>query len=302
MEETRKEEAGRTPVKRPVAVATDSATALTSEMATANGLHVAAMEVTIGDRTYVDGPVGPGGSLDKFYDLLRTAERLPTTSAPKPDRWLTSFREAAAEGETILCITLAAQLSASYDSARVAMELAAEEMPDTPIRVMNSNVAAGSQALVVLEAARRAAAGGGLDDVEAAATRVAKEVRLIAYLDTLEYIWKGGRVPRIAVWASTLLDIKPVLEFVSGQVNVVARPRSRRRANERLMADLRRDLEGRTGHVNVMHADAEEEARELLERIDRQFDCAELFLTQFHPFMGAHTGPGLVGVSYWVES
>ena len=239
--------------------------------------------------------------MSKFYDLLRTAERLPTTSAPKPDRWLTCFREAAAQGEAILCITLAANLSASYDSARVAAELAAEEMPDTPIRVMNSNVAAGSQALVVLEAARRAAAGAGLDEAEAAAARVARTVRLIAYLDTLEYIWKGGRVPRIAVWASTLLDIKPIMELVSGRVNVVARPRSRRRANERLVAELRRDLQGRTGHVNVMHADAEEEAQALLERIERQFNCEELFLTHFHPFMGAHTGPGLVGVSYWVE-
>ena len=280
---------------------TDSATALTSEMASASGLFVAAMEVTIGDQTYVDGPVDPGGSLGRFYDLLRSAERLPTTSAPKPDRWLACFREAATQGETILCITLAASLSASYDSARVALELAAQELPDTPIRVMNSNVAAGSQALVVLEAARHAAAGAAVDEVEAAAARVAKNVRLIAYLDTLEYIWKGGRVPRIAVWASTLLDIKPVLELVGGRVNVVARPRSRRRANQRLLAELRRDLQDRTGHVNVMHADAEEEAKALLERIERQFNCAELFLTQFHPFMGAHTGPGLVGVSYWVE-
>jgi len=302
MEQTQSEHTGRTAARRPVAVVTDSATALTPEMASANGLSVAAMEVTVGDRTYVDGPVAPGGSLSKFYDLLRTAERVPTTSAPKPDRWMTCFRDAAAQGETILCITLAANLSASYDSARVAVELAAEELPDTPIRVMNSNVAAGSQALVVLEAARHAAAGASLGEVEAAAARVAGTVRLIAYLDTLEYIWKGGRVPRIAVWASTLLDIKPVLELVAGRVNIVARPRSRRRANERLLADLRRDLRGQTGHVNVMHADAEEEAQALMDRIRRQFNCAELFLTQFHPFMGAHTGPGLVGVAYWVES
>ncbi len=270
-------------------------------MANDNGLFLAAMEVTIGDRTYVDGPVPPGGSLTRFYDLLRSAERLPTTSAPKPDRWLACFRDAAVQGEAILCITLAANLSASYDSARVAAELAAEESPEITIKVMNSNVAAGSQALVALEAARHAAAGEGLDQVEAAAAGVVKKVRLIAYLDTLEYIWKGGRVPRIAVWASRLLDIKPVMELVAGRVNVVARPRSRRRANQRLMADMHRDLRGHIGHVNVMHADAEREAQALMERIGREYDCAELFLTEFHPFMGAHTGPGLVGVAYWVE-
>ncbi|MBM3957668.1 MAG: DegV family EDD domain-containing protein, partial [Gemmatimonadetes bacterium] len=171
MAQTRSPQATQPAVKRPVAVVTDSATALTSDMAAANGLFVAAMEVTIGDQTYVDGPVTPGGSLSRFYDLLRSADRLPTTSAPKPDRWLTCFRQAAARGESILCITIAAHLSASYDSARVATELAARELPGTPIRVINSNVAAGSQALVVLEAARRAAAGENLDEVEAAAVR-----------------------------------------------------------------------------------------------------------------------------------
>jgi len=259
------------------------------------------MEVTVGDRTYVDGPVETGPPLNDFYDLLRTAERLPTTSAPKPDRWLASFREAVAHGESILCITLAAHLSASYDSARVAAELAAEELPDTPIRVVDSTAAAGSQALIALEAARLAATCAPMDEVLARARHVSEKVRLVAYLDTLEYIWKGGSVPRIAVWASTLLDIKPVMELKGGRVNVVARPRSRRRARDHLLRELGRDLPGRTGHANVMHADAADEAEEIREYIGREFDCRELFLTQFHPFMGAHTGPGLVGVSYWAD-
>jgi fatty acid-binding protein DegV len=68
-----------------------------------------------------------------------------------------------------------------------------------------------------------------------------------------------------------------------------------------MLGEVFRDTSGRRAHVNVMHADAEDEAREAMERISAGVDTAEIFLTQFHPFMGAHTGPGLVGVSYWVE-
>ena len=104
MNRTNGQQHGSTAVKRQVAVVTDSATALTDEMARDYGLYVAPMEITIGNQTYLDGPVDQGGSLEKFYDLLRTAERLPTTSAPKPDRWLECFRKASSE-------TLAASLA-----------------------------------------------------------------------------------------------------------------------------------------------------------------------------------------------
>ena len=284
--------------KRPVAVVTDSAAALPRDMAASLGISIASMEVTIGGETYVDGP---DGSLNDFYDRLRTAEKLPTTSAPKPAAWLDVYRKASKQGQFVFCVTLSATLSASYDAARVASELAAQDQPAIAVRLFDSKTAAGSQALIALEAARRARAGEGLDAISAAAQTVAGTVRLVAFLDTLEYVWRGGRVPRVAVWASQLLNIKPVMEYSSGRVGVVARPRSRKAALARLMAEARKDLAGRKAHVNVMHAGAETVAGALLENIRAEFDCAELFLTQFHPFMGAHTGPGLAGISYWAE-
>lgn len=284
--------------KQPVAVATDSASALPHDMACALSISVASMEVTIGGTTFVDGP---DGSASDFYNLLRDSEKLPTTSAPNPAAWLGVFREAAQKGDTVFCVTLSATLSASHDAARVAVELAQQELPGVHIRLFDSRAAAGSQALVALEAARHAQQGASLDAVAASAQSVAGKVRLVAFLDTLEYIWRGGRVPRAAVWASQLLNIKPVMEYSAARVGVVARPRNRKGAFSRLMKEARSDLGVRKAHINVMHADAEDDARSLLESMRSEFDCAELFLTQFHPFMGAHTGPGLVGLAYWAE-
>ena len=285
-------------VRRPVAIVTDSAAALPADMAERAGIGVASMEVTIGGRTYVDGP---DGAVRDFYEQLRRVKKLPTTSAPKPAVWLEVFRQAARRGESVFCVTLSASMSASYDAARVAAEIAEAELPGVKIAVFDSKAAAGSQALIALEAARQAGAGASLGDVEHVAAGLVNRVRLVAFLDTLEYIWRSGRVPRMAVWASQLLNIKPVMEFSAGRVGVVARPRTRRGAFNRLLAEARKDIGGRRAHVNVMHADAEEEARALMEKVGAEFDCAELFLTPFHPFMGAHTGPGLAGVAYWAE-
>jgi DegV family protein with EDD domain len=201
----------------------------------------------------------------------------------------------------VLCVTLAAKLSASCDAARAAAELAATELPGTAVRVFDSDCAAGSEALVALAAARRAAAGSGIEEVEREARKVAKRVRLLAYLDTLEYVWRSGRVPRIAVWATSLLDVKPVMEWYQGKVGVVARPRSRRRAADRIFAEMERDLAGGKAHVVVMHSDALADAEDLRRRIAAAFSPVELHVTPFAAFMAAHTGPGLAGVAYWRE-
>lgn len=277
---------------------TDSAAALPAEMLTQHGISVASMEVTIDGQTFIDGP---GDELADFYQRLRSAERLPTTSAPRPATWLDALEKAAEIGNSILCVTLSSNLSAAFDAARVAAEMAVERMPGIEIHVLDSKAAAGSQALLALQAARLAADGESLDAVENQVRDLTERVRLLAILDTLEYIHRGGRVPKIAVWASSFFNIKPVMEFSDGRVGSLARPRTRRRAMERMLREVFKDVGGRRAHVNVMHADAEDEAKEGLERIRAEVDAAEIFLTQFHPFMGAHTGPGLVGVSYWVE-
>lgn len=286
-------------MKIPVAVVTDSATALPRHLYEEAGLFVTPMQITIGGRSYDDGPDGVGND---FYDLLKGAAEVPRTSAPLPARWLENIKAAKEKADSIFIVTLAANMSASYDSARVAAEIAREEDPDTSITVYDSRTAAGSEALIALAAARTAASGGSLDEVVATAHKVGDRVRLLAYLDTLEYVWRSGRVPRVAVWATSLLKMKPVMEMTQGKVQNLARPRSRAKAMDRIITEMARTAGALPVHVAVMHADATREARVLHDQIERDFNCVELFVTQFAPFMGAHTGPGLVGASFWAES
>jgi DegV family protein with EDD domain len=289
---------GEMPEKRPVAVITDSATALPTKVATSLNLMVVPMEITFQGVTYDDGPDGVG---DEFYTMLRSAKEVPKTSAPRPARWLEKIEASAEVAESVVIVTLSSNLSASYDSARVAAEMFHEEMPDFPIIVVDSKSAAGSEALVAIAAAREAGFGASQAEVLAVTRRVSEKVRLFAYLDTLEYVWRSGRVPRIAVWANSILKMKPLMELTGGRVINVARPRSRVKAMDRMLTEVARAAGALPTHFAVMHADAPDEAAGLRDRIQNDFNVADLYFTQFAPFMGAHTGPGLVGVSFWAE-
>ncbi|MQG87693.1 MAG: DegV family protein [SAR202 cluster bacterium] len=283
---------------RKMAIVTDSAAAITAELAQNIQLHVARMEITIDGVTFVDdgNPV-----LDGFYERLKVSQINVTTSAPKPGEYLEKFRIAAENADDLLCITVSGRLSASYDSASVAAKIFKERNVDKTVHVFDSQLAASSQALVVTEAVRLASNGLAICDVKKSIRCVSKKVRLVAMLDTLKYIHKSGRVPKMAVWAAGLLNIKPVMEFSIDRIGAIARPRSTDRALNLIRQEMQKDLKGRLAHVNIIHAGAPDKAAGLREWVLRNLETTELFVTQFHPFMGAHTGPGLVGASWWVE-
>ena len=282
-----------------VSIVVDSAASLPADVSQHSLLRIVPLNLTIGGRTYLDG-----SSLNPtdFYRMLRDSATLPTTAGPTPASYLKAFRAAADRVSSILCLTVASKFSSSFDSANAAARDAKDVIPDVAITLVDSRTAAGGEGLVALEALRTASQGGGLDDVASAAGRVIKRVTVIAFLDTLYYLWKGGRVPRIAHAATSVLRIKPVFELSRGDVRIVARPRTHRRAMERLVELMHARVAGRNGiHATVMHADAEEAADDVRRRIELDFDCEELFVSEFTPVLGAHIGPGLVGVAFWTR-
>ena len=237
----------------------------------------------------------------EFYRKLRSLNETPTTSGPSPQGFLDVFEEAAQHFTSVLCITVSPAFSSTYAAASVAIEKARETLPGLEVDLMDSGSAAGGEGLVVIAGQRAAESGASLPEVRRAAERVAQRVSLLAYLDTLYYVWKGGRVPMIAYAGSALLGLKPVLEMTQGHVRNVARPRTRRRAAERLLKLMAERVGGAPVHANVMHGDALREADEMRLEIERRFDCRSIYVTEFSPVMGAHTGAGLLGAAFWTE-
>jgi DegV family protein with EDD domain len=281
-----------------VAVVVDSAASLPDWAIDDPLLHVVPMQLVIGGRTYLDGTEM---SPTEFYRLQSGLSQATTTAAPTPQSYASTFETAALSSSSILCLCVARRYSAAHDSALLAVRRAQQSLPDVQIAALDSGSAAGGEGLIALEALRAANRGLDLTEVVKAAREVADKVSLVAFLDTLYYVWKGGRVPRLVYSGASLLGLKPMFELASGEVRAIGRPRTRARAMRRLVDAMRKRVGDRPVHVGVMHGDCPEDAQELRQAVELKFDCRGLFVSEFTPVMGAHTGPGLLGLAFWAQ-
>jgi DegV family protein with EDD domain len=282
---------------RKVAIVTDTTACVPQEQVARYDIEVVPVQLIIGDRIYEDGiDISPA----EFYSFLREAKNMPTTSPSSPDSYLKAYRRASQKASGILCLTEPARFSAMSDSARIAMEMAGETLPNVTIKVLECTTAAAGQGLVTLAAAKAAALGKDLDEVIATAGNIMSRVNLYATLDTLHYLARSGRVPQAAAMVNSLLNIKPIFTLNHSDARTVALPRTMKSAIKRMLKLMEQKVvAGEPLHVAVMHADVPDTAIALKNRISYRFECREIFITEFTPVMGVHTGPGLIGVAFY---
>lgn len=280
-----------------VAIVTDTTACIPKEQVKKCGLEIVPVLLVFGEKTYRDGiDISP----TEFYKLLRETDKLPTTSASSPDPYINAFRNASRRAQSILCLTEPSRFTAMYNAARVARETVLTSLPDTVIEVLECTTAAAGLGLTALAAARAAEAGKSLDEVLSEARQVMSRVHLYATLDTLHYLVKGGRVPQAAALINSLLKIKPVFTIDQGDAHTVALPRTIPGAVKRMLQLMEEKVvRGEQLHAAVMHAAVPDKAAALKKRIAAQFDDAEIFITEFTPVMGVHTGPGLLGIAFY---
>jgi DegV family protein with EDD domain len=279
-------------------VVVDSSSCLPAELVREWNITVAPHELIIDGHPFRDGvDIHP----QEFYQRLKENHIAPTTAAPRPQQFLQSYIEASRTAPNVLCLTLSANFSATYEFARAAVPLAKDTLPDVRLEVVDTRAAAGASGLIALAAARCAAAGQHLEQVIDHVNELVPKINLIAFLDTLYYLSRSGKVGKVQAWASTLLGIKPLTELKMGEARMLERPRSRIKAIDRLVAIMRQRVGNSPVYVNIMEADSPAEAAGLLRRIDAEFDCRARFISQFTPVMGAHTGPGVLGLAFYVD-
>ena len=192
-----------------VAIVIDSTTTIPKEYLDKYNIITVPVNLIIEGKIYLDGiDLQP----HEYYPMLKKAKKLPTTSAPPPTSFLDAYSQVSSGSKDVLCICISSKLSAVYDVARQAAEMAAESLPDVDVRVFDAHTVAGAAGFIALEAARAAADGGNMKQVIEAAQRVKNKVQMISMLDTLEYLAKGGRISKPAAWFGNLLNIKPILQ------------------------------------------------------------------------------------------
>lgn len=282
-----------------VSIVVDSAASLPRDFNSVKMMQVVPMKLVIGSESFRDGI---DIDISDLYKSKRQLGKSTTTSAPSPMDYMNAFKRAAEYSSSILCITVSSHFSASYKSATLAAAKANDEIGSTRVLVLDSGSAAGGQGLVVTRAYKSAQSGHDLDYVASVAKNVINEVSLVAFLDSLYHVWKSGRVPGLVHFGTSLLDIKPMFELRQGRIRKIGRPRTYNRASKRLVETIRSSVLGASGplHASVMHAGDPGGADRIREHLINEFEIGELFISEFSAVMGLHTGPGLVGVAYWV--
>ena len=282
-----------------VGIITDTIACLPRELVEEYGIVIVPINIIFEDRVYQDEvDITPS----EVYRLLGEG-KIPTTSAPSPGVYLEAYRELSQRVESIVCITIATELTMVYQSATQAREMAKEALPNTTIEVIDSRAVAGALGFIVLEAARIASEEGELVQAIDAARGMLGRVNFLAMLDTLFYLARTGRIGRAAAWAASLLDMKPIVEHSPsiGETTPLARPRTKAKAIEHMLKTMTERVGDSRVHVIVHHADELEEGERLKAAIGSRFNCAELHLTEFTPVMGVHAGPGVLAISFYAD-
>jgi DegV family protein with EDD domain len=275
-----------------VAVVTDSTHYLPDDVAADNRLHAVPLYVKFGDALARESEMP---DLQDFYERLRSTSEMPTTSQPSIGDFLACYEPLLQAGHDIVSIHLSAGISGTFDSARQAHAELAERGYDGRVEVLDSRTVCGGLGLILLAAAARARSGADLAEVARHAAQARDGLRIWFCLDTLEYLRRGGRIGGAQAWLGGALKIKPILSLES-QITPVERVRTSGRAFER-MVQYMRDLHGDGADAwCVQHIQAAPEAERLVDRGREIFGCEPLFVGEVGPVIGAHAGPGMLGV------
>lgn len=269
-----------------VGVITDSAAALDPAQAERFGITVVPIRVTIGGMTYRDGEVSR-------EEMLRRIDEKVSTAGPSPAEFVEAMRRHQEQGAVVL--TVAEALSSTYSTAKLAQEQAGGM-----VRIVDTKTAAGAQALVAIAAARAAHEGGSIHEVEAAARRAIDRVRLVAGVETLDYLIRSGRLSGVLGGMAQRLGVRPLFELELGQIQRLRPAMSRDGLIQRILGRWRSSrVPGAKLHCTALHAFAPTDAELLLGRVREEEAPETALVAEFGSAMVVHTGPGVVGLAWW---
>ena len=272
-----------------IRIITDSTCDMAREAVERFGISVVPAYVLFGEESFRQGiDINP----TQFYARLQSSPELPSTSQPTPGDFTAAMEPLVSAGDQVVCITVARQLSGTYNSA----VQAAAQFDEGAVTVIDSGTASVGHMLQVIAAAEDASADNAvLDSVVSAAQARASRGYGFAMVDTLEYLQKGGRIGKAQAFMGSLLKVKPILKVADGEVLPVDRPRNVRRGLQRLEELVRE--QGPASKLAVAYTTDAGPAEEMRNRLSDLADPGNTYTLQIGSAIGTHIGPGAVAVS-----
>jgi DegV family protein with EDD domain len=279
-----------------VAIVSDSTHYLPAEALAGHELHTIPLWLVEDGQATREDLIGDWTEL---YRALRAGERSLSTSQPSVGEFLEIYEPLLAAGRDVVSVHLTSGMSGTAETARQAREEALRAHPDRSIEIVDSGSTAGGLAIVVVAALKASEAGATAAEVAAAADETSRAMRVRFGLDTLEYLRRGGRVGRAQGLLGSTLQIRPILKLDGGPGSVnetVEKIRTSSKMRQRLLRFFDEFAADGLDSWAVMHIMVPDVVEEFLEAGRNVFGTDPLFICEAGPVVGAHTGPGMIGV------
>jgi DegV family protein with EDD domain len=272
-----------------IALVTDSTGYIPQEKIEKHGIEVVPLYVNFPDEVLEDG------SIDNalFFKKMRGSSKLPFTSQPSPGDFIKVYEKLIKEGKEIISIHISAGISGTVESANSAARM----VDPARISVVDSQFTSAGMAMMVLYAARAIEEGKTREEVVASLEKLKSKTHILFVPDTLEYLRKGGRIGGAQALLGTLLNIKPVLYFNGGKVDVFDKVRTMKKALRRIVDELPSNAEGL--QVAILIAETSPVHLQMMEEfLAERFPSMKVEKYELSPVIGTHTGPGVLGLAY----
>ena len=275
-----------------IRILTDSATDFTQEELQKLNVRCVPMTIAFGGDTYTDGVDLPQ---EIFWQRME-AGQTPKTSQPSPDAFLSEFEDAKACGDSVICILISTALSGTVQSAMIARDMA----DDDSIQIIDTLSAAVGERLLVLQACKLRDEGKDTQTIAAELTALIPRVRIFACLDTLEYLARGGRIPKAVADVGMLVKLKPLVTVSpDGLVAMAGKAIGRHRAGDAIMKLMERHpIDPRYPLIPLYTGGRENCIAFLRQTAQAGYACSIEEAVSIGPTIGSHVGPGAFGVAY----
>ncbi len=280
-----------------VAVVIDSTAYIPRETLEKHVIIVLPQILIWGQETFQDGvDIQP----EAFYRRLATAKNMPTTSQVPLTKMIQTFSTLIEQGYSVLGIFVSSKLSGTFQTAMQAREMLTAG--NEKVEIVDSQTTAMAMGFLALNAARASDAGATLQECKALVENSRSSTGVYFVVDTLEFLHRGGRIGGAQRLFGTALNLKPILAVKDGKVKSIETIRTKRKAMDRLVQIIAEECAGKSKiQLATLNANAAEDATELLNNASALLHLSEKIFTQVSPVVGAHTGPGTVGLAYLAQ-
>jgi DegV family protein with EDD domain len=274
-----------------VRIVTDSTADLNEAQQQGAGITVVPLNVRFGDQVFKDHVDLSG---DEFFARLKASPQLPKTSQPSVGAFEEVFRPFREAGDDVVAVLISSKVSGTFGAA----EMAARAVDGEHIEIIDSLTASMALGFLALEGAKLAKSGATRQEVANRIRSLVPKARVLAAVDTLTYLERGGRIGRARALLGSLLNVKPLITLQDGEVAPLGRARGRVQAIDKLVTLLERD--GKLSNLAVLHGAARADAERLRDRVSGNYPGLDIPLAETGAVISTYTGTGVIGFTYLV--